>query len=303
MENQSGTRLTIESLAKISLFLLTRIMAAGFLVYVGLAGVAMLHISLSDRLMPGLESLSMLVYVVLSILVAQLIYTLYVHYVEKRTVDEFSGSNALLELLAGLAIGGGLIALSLGILWLFGLYKIDGMNAWPVLYAPIHLQTSLYAGYVEELLFRGIIFRISEEKLGTWVAIGIQSVLFGFMHGWNPNSTVFGLVAISLEAGILLGAAFALTRRLWLAIGIHTAWNYVQGAIFGVPVSGYDVQGLFISKPVGPELLTGGAFGVEASVLTLLICTTAGLLMLVKAKQKRMLIDPFWAKTSVEGES
>ncbi|NTW50304.1 MAG: CPBP family intramembrane metalloprotease [Chlorobiales bacterium] len=303
MENQSGTRLTIESLAKISLFLLTRIMAAGFLVYVGLAGVAMLHISLSDRLLPGLESLSMLVYVVLSILVAQLIYTLYVHYVEKRTVDEFSGSNALLELLAGLAIGGGLIALSLGILWLFGLYKIDGMNAWPVLYAPIHLQTSLYAGYVEELLFRGIIFRISEEKLGTWVAIGIQSVLFGFMHGWNPNSTVFGLIAISLEAGILLGAAFALTRRLWLAIGIHTAWNYVQGAIFGVPVSGYDVQGLFISKPVGPELLTGGAFGVEASVLTLLICTTAGLLMLVKAKQKGMLIDPFWVQTSVEGES
>ncbi|NTW49944.1 MAG: CPBP family intramembrane metalloprotease [Chlorobiales bacterium] len=299
MEREPGTRLTIESLAKISLFLLTRIMAAGFLVYVGLAAVAMLHISLSEHLDPKWESASMLVYVALSILVAHLIYRIYVHYVEKRPMDELSGSSAPLELLAGVGIGGGLIGLSVGILWLSGLYTIDTLNDWPMLYAPIHLQTALYAGYIEELLFRGIIFRITEEKLGTRIALGIQAVLFGFMHGWNPNSTLFSLIAISLEAGILLGAAFAFTRRLWLAIGIHTAWNYVQGAVFGIPVSGYAVKGFFSSKPVGPELLTGGAFGVEASIVTLLICTTAGVFMLVKARQKGRLIEPFWAQQHV----
>ena len=79
----------------------------------------------------------------------------------------------------------------------------------------------------------------------------------------NPEATWIAVLCIAVEAGVLLAAAYITTRRLWLPIGLHFAWNFTQGGIFGVPVSGFRVRGLLKSTLTGPELLSGGAFGAE----------------------------------------
>ena len=102
---------------------------------------------------------------------------------------------------------------------------------------------------------------------------------------------------IAVEAGILLAAAFMLTRRLWLSIGFHMAWNYTQSAIFSSIVSGNDAAPGWIRSTVkGPDLLTGGRFGVESSVLALVLCTTTGIVMLVMAVKRGKIVPPFWKR-------
>ena len=95
---------------------------------------------------------------------------------------------------------------------------------------------------MEELLFRGILFRWIEEFGGSWAALMVTSVLFGLAHVINPNATWFSSFAIAVEAGVLLGGAYMLTRSLWMPMGLHAAWNFTQGDIFDVPVSGIDEQ-------------------------------------------------------------
>ncbi len=212
----------------------------------------------------------------------------------RNPVSELSLNGALLELIGGLGVGAGLLTLSTVLLWLFGFYKVDAVNDISELFAARHLPLSLGAGFFEELAFRAILFRIVEEKLGSWIALIVSSLFFGVAHISNPNATLFSSIAIAIEAGILLGAAYMLTRRVWFAVGIHMAWNYVQGAVFGIAVSGGEVKGLISSHMEGNELFSGGAFGAEASLITLLICTLAGIFFLWKAYQHRAFVQPFW---------
>jgi len=198
----------------------------------------------------------------------------------RNSVSELSLKGAWTELFSGLGVGAGLLSLSTVLLWLFGFYKIDAVNSVSELFAVRHLPLSLGAGFFEELIFRAVLFRIVEEKLGSWIALMISSLFFGVAHIGNPNATLFSSIAIAIEAGILLGAAYMLTRRVWFAVGIHIAWNYVQGAVFGIPVSGSEVKGLISSRLEGDALFSGGAFGAESSLITLIICTLAGLFFL-----------------------
>jgi len=232
---------------------------------------------------------------ILTLAATYLVYYGLVRGMEGRNpVSELSLNGALLELIGGLGVGAGLLTLSTVLLWVFGFYKVDAVNDISELFAARHLPLSLGAGFFEELVFRAILFRIVEEKLGSWIALAISSLFFGVAHIGNPNATLFSTIAIAIEAGILLGAAYMLTRRLWFAVGIHIAWNYVQGAVFGIAVSGGEVKGLMSSHLEGNELLSGGAFGAEASLITLVICTLAGILFLWKAYQHRAVVQPFW---------
>ena len=102
----------------------------------------------------------------------------------------------------------------------------------------------------------------------------------------------------SAEAGILLGAAYLLTRRLWLAIGIHAAWNFTQGWVFSVPVSGGDAPlGLLITRRIGPDWLTGGDFGLEASAVAMVVATLAGVGLLVSALGRGAVVPPMWRRS------
>jgi hypothetical protein len=106
-----------------------------------------------------------------------------------------------------------------------------------------------------------------------------------------------GIISISLWAGTLLAACYLLTRRLWLGIGLHAAWNYTQGSVYSGVVSGNaPPEGFFKSSLQGPDWLTGGSFGVEASVVAFLICASVGVWMLVAAKRRGHIIAPPWKR-------
>jgi membrane protease YdiL (CAAX protease family) len=135
-----------------------------------------------------------------------------------------------------------------------------------------------------------------EESLGTWLALLISALIFGLMHIANPNATLWSALAIAIEAGIMLAAAYTLTRRLWLPIGIHFAWNFVQGGIFGVAVSGNGVRGLLQSTLSGPALLSGGEFGAEASIFAVIVCLAAGVYLIQAAWKKGNILKPFWTR-------
>lgn len=121
----------------------------------------------------------------------------------------------------------------------------------------------------EEVLFRGVLFRLIDERFGFWWAMGLSSLMFGFIHIFQPGATIWSSIAIAVEAGLLLGAAYKWTGTLWFPIGIHLAWNFIQGNVFGFSVSGGGKEESILNAAVtGPDIITGGAFGPEASVIT-----------------------------------
>jgi membrane protease YdiL (CAAX protease family) len=197
------------------------------------------------------------------------------------------------ELGLGLVLGALLFSVTVAILRALGAFKITGNNGWQIMLAI--LSASVLSGVLEEILIRGIVFRILEKSLGSWIALGISAVVFGLLHLFNPGATLLNAAAISIEAGVLLAAAYMLTRRLWFCIGIHIAWNFTQGGIFSVAVSGGQSKGLLQSKMVGPDWLTGGIFGAEASVVALVVCAAAGIILVKAAVRKGQVLAPFWA--------
>jgi uncharacterized protein len=220
----------------------------------------------------------------------------YVRLLEKRSPTEIALTGAPMELGRGLIAGVALFTTTIGILWILGIYHVTGSNEWIVLVNSLTL--AVMSGFLEELLTRGIIFRIMEETLGTWIALVLSALLFGSMHLGNPHATIFSASAIALEAGLLLGACYILTRRLWLAIGLHLAWNFTQGGIFGVAVSGTTAKGILQSSLTGPEILSGGAFGAEASVIAVIVCVTGFVFVILRVRKKGQIIRPFWLRSN-----
>ena len=134
---------------------------------------------------------------------------------------------------------------------------------------------------IEELLLRGLVLRILAEVIGRWWALVVSSLLFGVLHMLNPNSSLIVAIELAIEAGFMLGVAYLWTGRLWLPIGIHAAWNFSLGALFGGPLSGLQVSAIIDAKLVGPDWISGGAFGIEGSLVSTIICTTAGCAILL----------------------
>lgn len=223
------------------------------------------------------------------------------HWVERRPDREFDLSGAGQELGLGLLTGFLLFSAMTGIVALLGGFEVLGLRGQGALWAMLAMAVT--SSSFEEILFRGILLRHLEAMLGTWAALGITSVLFGAAHLTNPGATWFAAFAIAMEAGILLGAAYLVTRRLWLAAGIHAAWNFTQGWVFSVPVSGGEAPlGLLITRRVGPDWLTGGDFGLEASVIAMVVATAAGLFLLRHAVKQERLVPPMWRRPSAARE-
>jgi len=132
---------------------------------------------------------------------------------------------------------------------------------------------------VEEIILRGIVFRITEERLGTWLALAISALLFALLHLASPNVTLVSAIVAGLERGVLLSAAYVLTSRLWLPVGIHFAWDFSQDALF-------NANGLMQANLIGPSLLSGGESGIEESILALLLCLLISAYLLLLARQR-----------------
>lgn len=220
------------------------------------------------------------------------LYLGFVHFVERRSPSELSLGGMGRELGIGLLVGAGLYTGTVLILMLLGIYRIEAMN--PVAFMLTALPMAISSAFFEELLFRGVLFRIFEEWLGSWVALAVSSLVFGMMHLANPAGTLQGAIFITVEAGILLAAAYMVTRRLWMSIGFHFAWNYTQEGIFSGIVSGGESDpGLFKSVIEGPDVLTGGSFGLESSLIAFLLCTTTGVVLLLMAVRRGKIVPLF----------
>lgn len=223
------------------------------------------------------------------------VYRAYAYFIEKRPVSELATPGMGREVGIGLLIGAGLYAACELILMALGIYRIHGLNPWSFLLPAVTMAVS--SGVYEELLFRGVLFRSVETWFGSWAALVVSSLVFGLTHLLNPQGTLEGALFIAVEAGVLLAAAFMLTRRLWLCMGFHVGWNYTQSAIFSSIVSGTgEAQGLVRSTVDGPDYLTGGSFGVESSLLALFFCTSAGIIMLILAKRRGLVVPPIWKR-------
>lgn len=119
----------------------------------------------------------------------------------------------------------------------------------------------------EEFVFRGYILNNLMDSLPKEAALVASAILFAVFHSLNPNFNLTAFVNILL-AGILLGINFIFTRNLWFALFFHFSWNFFQGPVLDFPVSGLELPTILQQDLKGSVLLTGGAFGLEASWLT-----------------------------------
>lgn len=201
----------------------------------------------------------------------------------------------------GFLLGALLLTAVTGVLALTGSYQLLG-------WAPVPAGTTraallgravlvfLAVGIFEEVATRGIIFRHLEQAIGTWLAIIVSALFFGFGHRNNPGATWVSSVAIAIEAGALLAAVYVATRSLWLPIGLHWAWNLFEGPVWGSPVSGIGLPVLANARFPGPRLLTGGDFGPEAGLPAIVLGTAMGVWFLIVAIRREQIVTPAWMR-------
>ncbi|MBF8191038.1 CPBP family intramembrane metalloprotease [Nonomuraea sp. K274] len=215
---------------------------------------------------------------------AVVIYRWLCRTVELRpSVPELEKTNRWSQLRRGTLLGGGLFTVLMLLIAMFGGWQDVSWGSFGGLLGTAGMMASV--AVIEELLFRGVLFRIMEERTGTVIALVVSTALFGATHLVNVNATLWGTLSIALTGGAMTTAAYIATRSLWLPIGLHFAWNFTHTGIFGVILSGSDVapNGLLNVTLSGPSALTGGTFGPEASLLALLVCVVPTILLLRRA--------------------
>jgi membrane protease YdiL (CAAX protease family) len=231
----------------------------------------------------------------LQLVPALLGYAILVRLIERRRMRELSPRTIPTYGLVSFLIGAVLFSMVVGVLWLAGSYHVTGTDP-QVDWLPGVLVAGIGAGISEEIIARGVIFRIVEEGLGTWWALVISALFFGGAHIFNPGATLWSSAAIAIEAGLLLALIYHVTRSLWACIGLHAGWNIMQGTVYGIPVSGGAIKGWLISNRTGPDWLSGGVFGAEASVVALLLCSLLSLGLLVVALRRGSIVPSRWRR-------
>lgn len=224
-----------------------------------------------------------------------LAYELVIRRLGRRPRDDYRDRYALRLFGVGLGAGFALFSVAVGVAAILGVYRIVGRGDLSD-FLPALLASAIFPAISEELVFRGILFRWLEEFGGSWLALLLTSAFFGAAHLANPNASPIAAIGIAFEAGVMLGAAYMLTRSLWLPMGIHAGWNFTQGEIYDVPVSGTNVHGVVEAQLSGNPLLTGNGFGLEASLIAIVIATLFGLGLLRLAIRKGRLVQPMWVK-------
>jgi membrane protease YdiL (CAAX protease family) len=227
-------------------------------------------------------------------------YLLGYRFIERRGPPELAGMISVKEFFGGLALGVTLFSAVITVLWLLRVYHLQARGTSAGLGAGA--LSALVAATVEETLIRGFLFRIVQMLGGTWIALLISSAFFGAGHAFNPGATVTSSIAITLEAGVLLAAANVLTGRLWFPMGLHAGWNFSEGSLYGLSVSGFAVRNaLTLGTLQGPVILTGGAFGPEASVVAVALCFGTAVLLLWRTAKIGRIQPPLWARQNPPG--
>jgi membrane protease YdiL (CAAX protease family) len=215
-------------------------------------------------------------------------YRFFYGWLEKRPIMELS-INILKNSGLGLLVGVVIQCLTILVIYFSGGFHITTVN--PLSAIVIPLTVAFTVAIFEEILIRGIIFRIVEERLGSYIALAISSLIFGALHYITPQATWLSSLCVAIEAGLLFGAAYIYSRSLWLPIAIHFAWNFMQSGIFGAVTSGNEkTSSLLTTQITGPKLITGGAFGPEATIQAMAFCLiAAGIFMYLNIKKRKLI--------------
>ena len=205
-------------------------------------------------------------------------YRWFVIRTEQRPLTELSLHGAAREAGTGVALGAALGLTVAGILAATGAFAVTGSSdsfAFLLKCVPEQIMVAFF----EEIMFRAVVFRIVEQRWGTRTALVTSTLLFALAHLSNDNISVMG-IAMTCVASLVFSACYMKTRRVWLPIGAHFAWNSTFDGLFAAPVSGHAARGWLQVTMSGPEWLTGGGYGVEASVVTLFVWGVVAVLML-----------------------
>jgi membrane protease YdiL (CAAX protease family) len=231
-------------------------------------------------------------YTIIPVIIAACILISYIviyRYFEKRKITELSTNRIGKYLVAGLFLGLILPSLAIFVAYLRGEYIVLSISNLTDIFLrdlTVSIAFGILTAILEEILFRGILFRLIEEKLGSYIALVISSVIFGFLHLLNDSSALFAAVAISIIS-IILTAAYMYTRNLWFPVAIHFALNFAQGDIFGTPVSGEPAStSIIVSQLEGSKWFTGGTWGIEATIQIVIFSLIAGIILLVLSRRK-----------------
>ena len=162
---------------------------------------------------------------------------------------------------------------------------------------------------VEEIFNRAFLFYIVYEALRkvkkdstkrAFFSLIVTSLLFGIVHFANDSATILSTINIVLW-GMLACLPFLITGRLGMSIGFHFSWNLVQGAFYGFPVSGFIAKATVMGIELPNNLITGGAFGPEGSMLAVLLCVIGVMLILYwkKLKNYNNFVNPYIIENDV----
>ncbi|MFD7607523.1 CPBP family intramembrane glutamic endopeptidase [Streptomyces mirabilis] len=207
---------------------------------------------------------------VLGAVAAVAVYWVVMRRVAGRSTPEIARQGAGREALRGGAVGLGFVLVSALLITAFGGYSFSwaGNGFFSVVWSAAMVQAG--AAVTEELMFRGFALQALEQRWGSRAAIVITGLFFGVAHLGAPGAGVWSALAIALEAGVMLGVAFLWRRNIWFVAGLHFTWNTAE-QLLGIPVSGHTPKGLFTVDTHGSALLSGGTFGLEASIVPVLI--------------------------------
>lgn len=277
-------------------------------IIIGLAIIAGLVIFAESFGRPLLDKIALadpskhLIIAILNSALAVAGYILLFRIYEKRAITELSmagfGKNTTLGLFTGFALQ----SLIILVIYITGMYSVIRYNPVSFLLSPFAM--ALAAGFVTEIMIRGIFFRLVEEKLGTIITILLLTVIFALLHSGMTGATALSISATAMQAGALGSAVYVFTRSLWSTIFLHFAWDFAEPGIFGGINPGITINQSFITSEItGPAFLTGGVSGPQNSIQGLLFCFAATLIFLWLAYKKNNVIGPSWKSEARSQES
>ncbi len=195
--------------------------------------------------------------------------------------------GAVIDLLAGFLIGALVMAGIFFVEWMSGY-----MHPTKILLPSAHVLSSpvwIFPGtFAEEFFFRGLMLNglLLVVRKNHWLAVAVSSIAFGAVHAANPYASLVSVAGNSL-GGLVYALAYLKSGRLWLGVGLHFAWNFVQGPIFGFPVSGYFHGRMVEQSWEGDTLLGGGAYGPEAGLIGMIFRFVAIALVLLWCRRSK----------------
>lgn len=221
-------------------------------------------------------------------------YWVFVRAVERRpAVDELGAGGGGAELGFGVLAGLALSAATFGALALLGDVRVLGANPPRVLAHPVLVE--LCTAVVLEVLANGLAFRLAERPMGSWWTLALTAVAFGAVPFTGRVVTGPAVLAVTLF-GLACAAAYMATRRLWAPIGLFAAWNVAQTALYGAALGVDGPQGLVLTQVEGPNWLTGGLAGTDASAPALVGDALLVLALLTLAVRRGRIVRPAWRR-------